>query len=491
MADNLKKKTLSGVIWSSIHKMAIVLLGFISGIVLARLLTPHDYGVIGMLSIFLAVSQTFIDGGFGSALIQKKNPTNEDYSTILYWNLGLSFFLYIILYACAPFVARFYNLSLLCDVLRVEGIVLIINAARIVQRNQLRKQLQFKKIAIINVSSNVIGLAFTIYWAWIRWGVWALVAQQLLVSLLTTSLYWITAKWKPLLVFSKKSFMELFGFGGFILLSNLFNTLCNNIQPLLIGKVYNSSTLGFYSKARSTENYASTFLSSVLSQVSYPVLSEAQNDKTRIISILKKFTGASSFITFPLMLLMILLTKPIFTLLYTEKWLPCVPYFKLLCIAGIAISLQNINYFAVAAIGKSKEIMKWTIVKRVSGLVLTITGLWLFGIYGMIVGSVATAWLIYTINAAMVSKYIGYTNWQQLKDLLPILLSSCIAFIVTYIIGNILPWSNYIICLILFIIYTTIYMTLSISFKIEAYAFTKEVLNILLSKFKKGRNSLP
>ena len=165
MADNLKKKTLSGVIWSSIHKLAIVLLGFISGIVLARLLTPHDYGVIGMLSIFLAVSQTFIDGGFGSALIQKKRPTTEDYSTILYWNLGLSLFLYILLYVCAPVIARFYNLSLLCNVLRVEGIVLIINAARIVQRNQLRKQLQFKKIAIINVSSNVISLALTIYWA--------------------------------------------------------------------------------------------------------------------------------------------------------------------------------------------------------------------------------------------------------------------------------------------------------------------------------------
>ena len=443
-----------------------------------------------MLTIFLAVSQTFIDGGFGSALIQKKTPTSEDYSTILYWNLGLSLFLYILLYACAPAIARFYNLSLLCDVLRVEGLVLIINAARIVQRNQLRKQLQFKKVAIINVSSNVIALAFTIYWAWKGWGVWALVAQQLLVSLLTTSLYWATAKWKPMLVFSKKSFMELFGFGGFILLSNLFNTLCNNIQPLLIGKVYDSSTLGFYSKARSTESYASTFLSSVLSQVTYPVFSEAQNDKIRIISILKKIIAASSFITFPLMLLMILLAKPIFTLLYTEKWLPCVPYFQLLCLAGIAISLQNINYYAVAAIGKSKAIMKWTFVKRTSGLVLTITGLWLFGIYGLIVGAVITSWIIYIINATMVSKYLGYTNWQQMKDLMPILLSSCIAFTITYIAGIILPWSNYFIAIIQFIIYTTIYLTISISFKIEAYTFSKEILNIVLSKFKKRRNSL-
>ena len=331
MADNLKQKTISGVVWISIHKFAIIFLDFISGIVLARLLTPHDYGVVGMLVIFLALARTFIDGGFGSALIQKKQPTSEDYSTILYWNLGLSVTLYAILYACAPLVARFYDLDLLCDVLRVQGLVLIINAVRIVQRNQLRKRLEFKKIAYVNVTANAIALVVTIYLAWKNWGVWALVVQQLLVSVITTSLYWITAKWYPSLVFSVKSFKELFSFGGFILLSNLFNTLCNNIQGLLIGKIYKSSTLGYYSKASSTESYASTFISNVLSQISYPVMSEVQNDKTRMISILKRFIGASAYITFPLLLLLMLLAKPIFVLLYSDKWLTSVPYFQILC----------------------------------------------------------------------------------------------------------------------------------------------------------------
>ena len=156
MAKSLKQKTVSGAMWSGIHKFASVFLGFVSGIVLARLLTPHDYGVIGMLTIFLAISNTFIDGGFGSALIQKKRPTDVDYSTILYWNIGLSIILYIILYFCAPLIAKFYNLPLLSDVLRVQGLVLIVNAARIVQRNQLRKRLEFKKVAIINLSSYVL-----------------------------------------------------------------------------------------------------------------------------------------------------------------------------------------------------------------------------------------------------------------------------------------------------------------------------------------------
>ena len=399
MADNLKQKALTGAIWSGVHKFAITLLGFISGIVLARLLTPHDYGVIGMLTIFLALSQTFIDGGFGSALIQKKSPTDTDYSTILYWNIGLSIILYIILFFSAPLVASFYNLPILSKVLRVQGFVLIINAARIVQRNQLRKKLQFKKIAVINVSANLIALAATIYLAKLGWGVWALVAQQLLVALLTTSLYWITSKWKPLLIFSKKSFKELFSFGGYILLSNLFSTVCGNIQGLFIGKIYNSSTLGLYTKAMRTESYSSTFISSVLDQVSYPVLSESQNDRSRMIRVIKQFITTSAYITFPLMFILILLAKPLFLLLYSDRWLDSVPYFQILCIAGIAISIQNINYFAVAALGKSKELLKWTFIKRSIGLLLVVGGLFLYGIYGLLFGSVAASWIIYFINA--------------------------------------------------------------------------------------------
>ena len=484
MEDALKQKTISGVAWSGIHKFAIMLLNFISGIVLARLLTPHDYGVIGMLTIFLAISQTFIDGGFGSALIQKKRPTNEDYSTILYWNIGLSIILYFILFACAPLIARFYDLSLLTQVLRVQGIVLIINAARIVQRNQLRKQLKFKKVAIINVSSNIIALLVTIFLAMNGWGVWALVAQQLLLGFLTTCLYWFTSNWKPLLVFSMQSFKELFSFGGFILLSNLFNTLCNNIQGLLIGKVYNSSTLGIYTKAQRTESLSSTFISSVLDQVSYPVLSETQNDSKRMIAILKLFIGTSAFITFPLMLLLIILAEPLFLFLYSERWLQSVPFFQVLCFAGIAICLQNINYFAVAAVGKSKQLLKWTFVKRGVGLLLVVLGLWLYGIYGLLIGSVITSWFIYIVNASLASKYVGYTLKQQFYDLLPIITISTVAFIASLSIGYM---TNLGLCMkgvIQFIVFASIYLSLSVLFKVEFLSSTKYTLKVLGNKIK-------
>ena len=483
MAENLKQKAIKGVVWSGIHKFASMFLNFVSGVVLARLLTPHDYGVIGMLTIFLAVSNTFIDGGFGSALIQKKRPTDEDYSTILYWNIALSFFLYGVLFLCAPLIAQFYNLPLLSDVLRVQGFVLILNATRIVQRNQLRKQLKFKKVAIINCSANAVSLSVTIFLAWKGFGVWALVIQQLLLSFLTTSLYWITSKWRPVLVFSNKSFLELFNFGGFILLANLLNSLCNNIQGLLIGKVYNSSTLGIYTKARRTELLSSTFISSVLNQVSYPVLSEAQNDKHRMISIMKHFIGISAYVTFPLMFLLILLAHPLFLFLYSERWIASVPYFQLLCIAGIATCLQNINYFAIAAIGKSKILFNWTLIKRFLGLLFVVGGLWIYGIYGLLIGSVASSWSIYLINAGLVSKYIGYTLKQQFNDLLFIISFSIIAFLFAYISTTVIEQSVYLSGMIRFFVFCALYVGLSVIFNIKELKLIKEMVLIFLKKF--------
>lgn len=482
MLLQLKEKAINGAVWTSIHKLASLLLGFISGIILARLLTPHDYGVIGMLSIFLAVSSTFIDGGFGSALIQKKRPTDTDYSTIFYWNMAFSAFLYWVLFLCAPYIARFYNLPLLSDVLRVQGLILMINAARIVQRNQLRKRLEFKKITIINLTAHVVALGVTIYLAGEGWGVWALVVQQLLVGVLTSGLYWITSTWKPILVFSLQSFKELFSFGGFVLLANLINTICNNIQGLLIGKVYNSSTLGYYSKARRIEGLSSTFISNVLNQVTYPVFSEVQDEKQRLILVLRKIICTSAFVTFPLLLLMILIAKPLFLLLYSERWLPSVPYFRLLCLAGIAICLQNVNYYAIAAIGKSKDLFNWTLVKRGIGLMFVIGGLWLYGIYGLLIGSIVTSWVIYIINAKLVSQHIGYTLMHQFRDLLPIIVLSIIAFLTAYFITLIWPIGLYMDGIIEFTIFVTIYLLSSVIWHLNAYEEAKETILVVINR---------
>ena len=256
MSGDLKRKVVSGMLWSSFQKFGTMGISFVSNIILARLLTPEDYGCIGMLMIFILVANTFIDGGFGSALIQKKEPTQEDYSTIFYWNLFLSVVLYFALFASAPLIARFYNLPLLSSVLQVQGLVLILNSLSIIQQNRLRKQLLFKKLAIVSIISALLSLAITIYLAYLGWGVWALVAQQLLMSGFNAVLYWIVGKWNPSFVFSRQSFKELFGFGGFILLSNLINTFCNNMQGLIIGRFMQNSRVdlpAFVQKLQSFE----------------------------------------------------------------------------------------------------------------------------------------------------------------------------------------------------------------------------------------------
>lgn len=321
MSDSLRERTISGMLWSFMQKFGTMAIAFVANIVLARLLTPDDYGCIGMLLIFIAVANTFIDGGFGSALIQKKEPTQEDYSTIFYWNLFLSIVLYGILFFTAPFIADFYEISLLTPVLRVQGGVLILNALSIIQCNQLRKQLRFRSIASVNLTASLLSVVITIVLAWIGWGIWALVAQQLLFSLFNAILFWSFNKWVPSFLFSKKSFKELFGFGGFILLSSLINTFCDNIHGVLIGKFFSPAIMGLYTQARKLEEIASTSISSVVNQVAYPVLSEFQNDNLSMIRVLQRFITSLAFLVFPLMMLLILIAKPLIILLYSDKWI--------------------------------------------------------------------------------------------------------------------------------------------------------------------------
>lgn len=435
MDAGLKQKTMSGMIWSFIQKFGVMSITFISNLVLARLLTPDDYGCIGMLMIFILIANTFIDGGFGSALIQKKKPTQEDYSTIFYWNLILSISLYVLLYFTSPAIASFYKLPLLSSVLKVQGLVLILNSLSIVQQNKLRKQLLFKKLAIVNITSAIFSLSITIYLAYLGWGVWALVAQQILLSFFNAILYWIVGNWKPSFVFSRQSFKELFNFGGFILLSNLINTLGNNIQGLLIGKFFNSYTMGLYSQARKLEEVASTSLSSIIDQVSFPIFSEIQNDKYKLVEAIKKIITTIAYLSFPIIFLLIAAAKPLFIILYSEIWVDSVPYFQLLCIAGLAISLQNINYYAVAAIGKSKTLFKWTIIKRLISLLLVIVGFIIYGIWGLMIGMVCASYTMYVINAMLVSHNVGYSLRSQIMDLSPILLISLISFLPSIVIS--------------------------------------------------------
>ena len=357
------------MVWTALQRYSTMGIKFISGIILARLLTPHDYGCIGMLSLFMVLAEAFIDGGFGSALIQKKQPTQEDYSTIFYWNLGMAALMYVVLYFSAPAIARFYDIELLCPVLRVQGLVLFIYAFNIVQRNQLRKNLNFKVLSIVTITTALVALSVTIYMAYKGFGVWALVAQNIITAAIPAVVFWFFIKWRPILAFSWKSFKELFSFGFYMFLTNIINQFCSKIGRLLIGKVYSPATLGYYSKAVSTEELASHSISSVMTQVTYPLYVQVQDDKVALGNMIKRLTMSLSYVTFPLMFILILTAKPLFILLYSDRWVQSIPYFQVLCIVGLSSCLQAVNTQPIAAIGKSKEMFLWSLAKRTVGLV--------------------------------------------------------------------------------------------------------------------------
>lgn len=477
------------MVWTALQKYSTLFIHFISGIILARLLTPYDYGCIGMLSIFMVLAEAFIDGGFGSALIQKKQPTQEDYSTIFYWNLGMAAVMYAILFISAPAIARFYDIPLLCNVLRVQGLILFIYAFNIVQRNQLRKKLNFKVLSIVTITTSIIALGVTIFMAYKGFGVWALVAQFMITAAIPALVFWFYIKWRPIWTFSWKSFRELFSFGLYMFLTQLVNTFCSKLQGLLIGKLYSPATLGYYSKASSTEHLASGSISSVMTQVTYPLYVKVQDDKSAMVNMIRRLTMTISFVTFPLMMVLLLTAKPLFVLLYSDRWLQSVPYFQVLCIVGLSSCLQAVNTQPIAAIGKSKTMFLWTLGKRIVGMTFMVGGLFLFGMKGFLVGVIIYNWFCYFVNIGLVSKHIGYKWSRQLLDLTPVTIASLLSAAVAFFIARLLHLGLYSDGIVKLVVCLGIYMVWALIFKPEAYTYTLTIIPAKFRLWEKRKNS--
>ena len=487
MAKNLKQKATSGMIWTALQKYSTMFISFISGIILARLLTPYDYGCIGMLSIFMVLADVFIDGGFGAALIQKKNPTQEDYSTIFYWNLGMALLIYVILYLCAPAISSFYNTPILCQVLRVQGIVLFIHAFNLVQRSQLKKKLNFKILSIITIVTSLISLGVTIIMAYKGYGVWALVAQNLITSAIPAIVFWFYVRWRPAWMFSWDSFKKLFGFGFYMFLTHLINQFSSHLQGLLIGRLYNPSTMGYYSKAQGTEKLASTSISSVMTQVTYPLYAEVQDDLAKLAHMIRRLTMTLAYITFPLMFILLLCAKPIFVLLYSDRWLDSVPYFQILCIAGLAACLQSVNYQSIAAIGKSQKMFWWTVLKRTVGIGFVVCGLILWGMKGLLLGVILNQYFSYFVNIGLVSKFVGYKWIKQIRDILPIGLISVSAAIISYLVAQLFGLPLYLDGVAKMGVFVIIYIGWSLLFKPESFRYFVSIVKPFFAKIRRNK----
>lgn len=459
MADaSLGHKAASGAVWASIDRFGAMGVAFVVNLVLARLLMPADFGIIGMLAIFIAVSQTLIDSGFSTALIQKKNPTQTDFSTIFYWNIVLALLLYLCLFVTAPFIARFYHTPLMSPVLRVIGITLLLCGINAVQLTRLRKSLSFKTIAASNITSTVISGCLAILLAYRGFGVWSLVVMQIASGAINVVILAIVTRWHPSLMFSFESFKELFSFGGFILAANVLQTICQNFQGVIIGRKFSASQMGYFSQAYKLDQVTSYSLPQVIVQVMYPVYSSIQDDRKRLQAVLLMNIRVISFAVFFLLGFLMLAAEPIILGLYGEKWITSVPYFQIFCVGGLFVCLQNINFYAVAAVGKSKDLFYWSFYKW--GFLLTVLFIGSYvGMYGILWGMVASSFNIFAVNSYLASKHVGLTVLSQIRALFPVsmilatsiilssyllettsfgMITSCAIYVITYLLGSLL-----------------------------------------------------
>ena len=475
-----QSKVFKGVIWASIQRFGTMIISFVTNIVLARLLTPDDFGTIGMLLLFLAIANTFVDSGFGSALIQKKDATQTDFSTVFFINLGLSVFIYAILFFGAPAVARFYDVDILCPLLRAQGLVLILHAFSIIQTAILRKKMDFRKLSICNLIGNIVGSIVGIGAALMDYGVWSLVVRTLTVGLVTSLLLWIIGNWKPLLVFSKQSFKELFGFGGFMLLSSLLSTFANNVQTLIIGKMFQQGTLGHYTQARQLRSVASDSISSVITQVLYPDFSNNQNDDKTLSSRLNFSVLTISFLTVAIMAICIVVAKPLILLLYGEKWLDCVSYFQLLCVGGCFVSLQDVNINLVAAKGKSRTLFLFNLCKIIVFCLIMVAGAKIGGIYGLLISMIVYALIAFLVFAAWSNYYLKSSIRGQLWGIGQCLLLAFIPMIATYLFSQrfMLDLPNIVQVIIDVLIFGMIYIVIALVTKNKALHYLLEMLKI-------------
>lgn len=427
MSDSLKSKTVKGVVWSSIERFSTQGVQFLIMIIMARLLTPKDYGLIGMLAIFLTVAQSLIDSGFSQALIRKQNRTDVDNSTVFYFNIIVSCSLYLILFISAPFVADFYNQSELTSVMRVVCLGVILNSLAVVQRALLTVRIDFKTQAKASLSAAVISGCIGIVLAYSGFGVWALVVQQLLNLSVNTLLLWIFSKWRPIAVFSWDSFHELFAFGSKMLASGLLDTLYRNIYPIVIGKLFSASSLGHYTRAQQFSEFPSSNITGIIQRVTYPVLCGIQDDMERLTNVYRKFLKLSAFIIFPLMIGLSAVALPFVDIILGVQWSFCGQLLQIICFAMMWYPIHSINLNLLQVKGRSDLFLRLEIIKKILGItVLCITAP--FGLIVMCYGQIFNSIVALAINTYYTGKLINVGFIRQMKDLLPTILLSLTMF---------------------------------------------------------------
>ena len=429
---DLKQKTASGLKWSAFERFSTQGISFIIGIIIARILTPADYGIIGMIAIFTGISGVFVGAGFGAALIRKQDRTDIDFSTVFYYNLFVSLFFYSILFICAPLIAKFYDTPILIPITRVVSLNIVIGAIGAIQSTKLNIAIDFKTQTKISLIAVTITGSIGIFLAYNGFGVWALVFQGLASTLISTGLLWYFIGWKPKWAFSVNSFKDLFGFGSKLMLSGLLDTIYQNIYQVVIGKKFSAADLGFYTRAIGFVQLPSSNITGVIQRVTFPVLSEMQSDIHRLANNYRKLLKMSAFVIFPMMMLLAALGEPLIKIVLTDKWLPAVPLIQALCFSYMLYPIHAINLNLLQVKGRSDLFLRLEIIKKIL-ITIVLFATAPFGVLIMCYGIILTSVLALIINTHYTGKLIQIGFLTQIKDMLPILLLSFASGVMAYL----------------------------------------------------------
>ena len=480
----LKDKTLSGLIWSFIDNSANIGISFVFGIILARLLSPREFGLVGMLSIFIAVSQSFVDSGFSQALIRKTDPTQEDYSTVFFFNIAIGIICFIILFIFAGFISKFFNEPKLKPMLQVFGLVTIIEAFTIIQRTILTKRIDFKLQTKISIISSFVSGIISIGMAYAGYGVWSLVVKIISMYFITSLLLWWWNEWRPTMVFSMKSFKELFFFGSKLLASSIIHKIYRNAYYLVIGKYFSAQELGYYTRADQFSQLPSSNITTVMQRVSYPILSSIKDDIPQLKSVYKKLVKSSVFITFILMLGMVAVAKPMVLVLIGVKWEPCVIYLQMLCFVGMLYPLHALNLAMLQVDGRSDLFLLIEIIKQTLTIPVIAIGI-MFGIMAMVQGMIVHSLIALYLNSNWSGRIIGYSIGEQIKDVFPSFLLAMTVGSIVYVEGLLIPFLPLPLIIIQLITGAVLTFGLCEVFHLEDYLYIKEIFK---ERINAGKN---
>ncbi len=426
---SLKRKTTVGLIWTFGQQFGSQTISFFITIILARILAPSEFGLIAMLSVFISIGSSLMESGLASSLIRAKDADQKDYSTVFFFNLIGSVVIYIIVYFLAPLISLFYHQEILTNILRVYALSFILNAFFEVQNARLTKDMNFRLQMLIQIPSVLFSGVLGITLAYLGFGVWSLVWMNLFQSFLITIQHWIFTDWRPDFLFDKASFKKHFHFGYKMTLSGVLETIYKNIYVLIIGKNYSAAQLGFYSRADSISQLPIGNISAALNKVTYPMFSSISDEDMKLKNVYRKLMQQVIFWNAPVLIFLCVIAEPLFRFLITEKWLPSVPYFQILCISGIMYPLHSYNLNILKVKGRSDLILKLELIKKticIIGILCVIP----FGIYGLLYFQLLFNFIGYFINSIYSGKLINYPIKEQIKDIYPTIgLSACIGLI--------------------------------------------------------------